>query len=666
MRRNKAKRISAAIVSLLCVVALGVGTTYAFQSMSQRGWGQALIDEMMPGGRVHIDQEVMGGNFGQQRWRVGMQANHDVYVENFDEVPIFARVRLSEYLEYGGDAGLHPNDPGFDDRDVTPLIEGAVRTDTDTWTIVLPNPEPDTDSYMFRMYSELEQSGGSKWFMPTFNRDINSAEPDVKGDAWAEIPILPELPNSTRRGLPHAIVDDNPYLTDQPFAFPLEAGLRDWWSPEQNNGSPGTHSATRKIFDAETNQHTMETYLTEHTARKTLDATIMTMDEWKEIRKLGNFWVLDADGWAYWAAPIEPGDATGMLLNSFIFRRIPPDGGTVYYGIYVDAELVTIEQLADLSHHPMSKDAEDLVNVIMNDVFLTIIPPAALVYPGSVPQEFEVSAQLGMAVESTADVTWSIVNPRYNENKEFAPGTEIVGTGSRATLHVAANELQPVIIVRATHPSGASKDVRVVVVNIYSLAELPIGTRVADPNGVMWRVLGRDDDKNTLIITEHVYHFGVRFDTGGSWIPWVDLTDQTIRTTMDNFWNNSLHTSLREYAMPVGNLQNNNRPRPTAGGWDVNENVASDRTYPIPGERATARNALFVLSYSEANHYFSGNTDRIGRNTGSTAQQWWLRSPGNEDRYPASLVGSDGALHSGGANATTRGIRPALWVSPLT
>lgn len=56
--------------------------------------------------------------------------------------------------------------------------------------------------------------------------------------------------------------------------------------------------------------------------RQTLNARVYTMDQWVKSteegglgRAAGDWWVLDSDGWAYWASPLEPGNATGLLLD---------------------------------------------------------------------------------------------------------------------------------------------------------------------------------------------------------------------------------------------------------------------------------------------------------------------------------------------------------------
>jgi len=386
MKTNRLRKKGAAALALLCAIAIALTGTFAFQTMSQQGWGQAIARDQFPAGRLHIDQEVIGtlpgNNFGEMAWRPGDATNKEIYVENFDNItPIFVRVRLSEYMETGPGAELHPNDPAFAAREAKPLIAGTDRLDPTTWTTLIPNAASGTPTATFRDYWRLTQDGGGKWFMPTFNQDPVSREPDVKGDAWGLIPALPELPNSTRRGLPSAVLG-NPDLVDQPYAYAPGAGLTDYF--ELNT----THTATVKTYDWDLELPVMDTAPITQTAKETLDAEIMTMAAWNAANQpVGDIWVLDTDGWAYWASPLAAGEATGLLINEMKYTN--PVVGTMYYAVYADADLATLSQLpmawdGTASNAPMSKDAETLVKVITNkpvrslmqEVGLTVVPVA--------------------------------------------------------------------------------------------------------------------------------------------------------------------------------------------------------------------------------------------------------------------------------------------------
>ncbi|MFQ9798455.1 MAG: hypothetical protein ACLR23_05470 [Clostridia bacterium] len=53
-----------------------------------------------------------------------------------------------------------------------------------------------------------------------------------------------------------------------------------------------------------------------HSVKQTQEGMVLTMEEWKAMGSpVGKYWVYDTDGWAYWAEAIEPGEATGLLLD---------------------------------------------------------------------------------------------------------------------------------------------------------------------------------------------------------------------------------------------------------------------------------------------------------------------------------------------------------------
>ena len=71
------------------------------------------------------------------------------------------------------------------------------------------------------------------------------------------------------------------------------------------------------------------------------------MDYWVNVldSAIGNFWVQDADGWFYWAAPLPAGQATGLLLSAITLHTAPDTGW--YYDIFTDAEMATADTWAD-------------------------------------------------------------------------------------------------------------------------------------------------------------------------------------------------------------------------------------------------------------------------------------------------------------------------------
>jgi hypothetical protein len=85
-----------------------------------------------------------------------------------------------------------------------------------------------------------------------------------------------------------------------------------------------------------------------------------------------------------------------------------------------------------------------------------------------------------------------------------------------------------------------------------------------------------------------------------------------------------------------------------------------------PGGPPT-QDTVFLLSYQEAEYYFSDNEDRAAALQGDeshTATTWWLRSPSDYLNGFAS-VGPNGQVQYGSSNVHFGGlgVRPAVWVS---
>ncbi|MDR1914907.1 MAG: hypothetical protein LBQ68_10575, partial [Clostridiales bacterium] len=245
MKRRKHVRIASSIALITAVVMI---ITYF--------GGRELIDGMGGsfGGTVHYD-------FGD--------TNTDIYVENWSNVPVYARVRLYEYMEIGPGAGN--TDPELNQS--TPLISGSNANDLSTWSIHASSGNLDSD--VFSTYWQWN-TGGQKYYFP----------------------VAKEL-----RG---AVVDGIDYI---------------------DSNSP----ANMGPFDvSENGTHT----------RLTPNSTVFSMADWlANDRPIGDIWVIDSDGWAYWASPILPNDSTGLFLNSLVLLQDP--GQEYFYNIYVEAQLTT-------------------------------------------------------------------------------------------------------------------------------------------------------------------------------------------------------------------------------------------------------------------------------------------------------------------------------------
>ena len=315
------KRKVMAGITAVSLVALIVAGTFAWTSLnSQRvnEWRGSGNPGTGPGGTLHDDH-------------ADNEDNKDVYIENWGGEDLFARIRLTEYMEIGRGAGLksvYTNpDTGeiiHNSSNLALPVSGGDIDHLNTWsTIANRFPEPDwfvyEPWYYVNNYWDWEM-GGQKYYYPA-----SESNRETKG-----------------------YVDQN--------------------SPENLTADSVNNN----------NVH----------AKQTRSATIMTMAEWKEAgRPIGDYWVIDKapNGcWAYWAAPLKPGDATGLLLNRVTMSEDAAKyfdyfgyGTEYYYGINVEAQMATkegaagnngikdnYERFGDDSQGGWSQDGHNLMDLI--------------------------------------------------------------------------------------------------------------------------------------------------------------------------------------------------------------------------------------------------------------------------------------------------------------
>ena len=209
--------------------------------------------------------------------------NKDVYIENWGSEPLVVRIRLSEYMEMGKGAGLK-----------------AVATVPSTG-----QPVRDPENYSDPL--------------------VDGADID-RPDTWAK-----HIPGGDMPALCEAAGIHKYWKWDmggQKYYFPVsdaskeDSGYVDQNSPDNLTADSVNSGGVR--------------------AKQTLPAQVLTMAQWVSGGShAGNYWVIDTDGWAYWVKPLMPGEATGLLLDKVTLITAPKQD--YYYGIYVDAQMATIE-----------------------------------------------------------------------------------------------------------------------------------------------------------------------------------------------------------------------------------------------------------------------------------------------------------------------------------
>ncbi|MEY8443883.1 hypothetical protein AALA52_06465 [Lactococcus ileimucosae] len=324
-KKNQRRLRNLALLSLLLLL---VGGTFAFQAFNQRAINDRLR-ENIPGGRVHDyynrDTE-----------------NKDVFVENYGNVPLMARIRLSEFMEKRATG----------DTDFTPIVNGTIRDQVNTWTVMRPSETNLNtrvgDSAAFNTYANLTfgwtRSGqDAPWFMPTFNRDNQDLMTASAGHArdWV---------TSTATD---GVTDGATHPGD---------GTDAYWSSGDSFDNSGP------VWPGEEVSHDAAQNLQQ-------DRAPMTISQWAALPnnlKVGNFWVIDHQtGWAYWANQLQAGETTSYLLDAAQMTAAADNiPGEYYYGIHVDGQLISPDRINDFlaadpdyTHHD---DLSDFLTAVQN------------------------------------------------------------------------------------------------------------------------------------------------------------------------------------------------------------------------------------------------------------------------------------------------------------
>ena len=434
------KKVTTSVIAIVMALAIALSGTFAWQSISQTALNEAMGAN--PGGRLHDDFSGPGGT-------------KDIYVENFGSLPIYARVRLDEYMEIGPGAGTKDGTTG--NSTAASLVTGADIDDVTTWTTHIPgassadtgagteSPTWATAGETFHKYWVWTMGGqdtannpnGTTIYMPTFNKNQDSLHADINGT------------------LEGTIAGDAVHYDDYTAYTNGQQVTADAYYDADNNttdedptkpGNGGTQGTNYTVVN--------ET----HTAKSTEAGKVITMAEWKALADTdpGNgtewkgsvqAWVYDTDGWAYWSQPIAPNTATGLLLDK-IAQTNAAINGEWYYAINAVGQFITADDLGSAANADgfysnggaaPSSDALTLLETI--GVNTSGSTPASGV---SIMEGSAVVTRLSMAPSDTKTLTvnapagadtnwtWAVATDNSNGHITVNNGTVSVDTSAQA------------------------------------------------------------------------------------------------------------------------------------------------------------------------------------------------------------------------------------------
>ena len=355
---TKKKKVVSAIAAVATSAALLLGGTLAWQSANQVALNEAS-DVINPGGRLHDD-------FNGE--------NKDVYVENFTDPnnggeDIFARIRLEEYFEIVTNYKTEAEKVHTLVGTATATETDAASTDNTGESIVNIGTkfsgEKYERGYVTHIFTEENVASGDaavdadgnawwKWtlggqtdYMPTYNLNKDSLMADVNGKFDGAVGTITDR---------DATDPDAQYTADRQADFPyVEYTAGDTKEAyEVYDGDPNNidevsgQAQLLDMIENGTELYPDNIVLSEnkevHTAATTLEGSLMSMAQWIAAgSQPGPYWVYDTDGWVYWAQAIEPGTATGLLLDGIELNQVMDD--TWYYAINVIAQFVTADDV---------------------------------------------------------------------------------------------------------------------------------------------------------------------------------------------------------------------------------------------------------------------------------------------------------------------------------
>ncbi len=653
---NKRKKAVAATVAAAALLLAG---TFAWTSISQQALNESA-GVVNVGGRLHDD---FNGT------------NKDVYVENFTDPldggqPIFARVKLTEYMEVGPEAGQADKA----DRNAEPVVEGRnINDEPETWPVHMPEElcaECETgdtcrihDHWSWTMGGE-DQTGnpdGKTTFMPTFNKDKDSLKAETNGTYNGTNP------------------DDKVYYDDYVVystADGLTVEMQDtaFTKPDGAvNATPlteadGAVTTVKDIAyydddtDKEDNNGTLSKEET-HTAKETATAKVITMDEWLALPKdqcAGNFWVYDKDGWAYWANPIMPGQATGLLLDKIEMTQNP--GEKCYYAINVVGQFATKGDWEPFELEGGGAPTENGMAVLQAAV--DAIPTISVTYES--PETIEgVTVTDRRAIyrggKSTAFTTYindkKVSNSAVKYSRVYSDGTiKAFSSSGSYNLSSTVTEDYVTVLVESIDYPGLST-----VVNV------PVKTLVGDYNdlvscadsqenrynggtpievdGITWMPVGYDGAATLIVAMEPVAMMA--FDEEGT-----GWRNSDVREYLNNKFLDSI-PQLRDYVVPYA------LPSAVYTNGTVSYDTSVDR--------------VFLLSYDEImerktqpGHMTVNNID-IGEYMTPKESEGWLRSAASGERqntwYTYTISGNLYLSAQSAEYNKERGVYPAMWIN---
>jgi len=381
-------------------------------------------------------------------------SNKDIYIENWGTEDLFVRVRLKEYMELGSGAGLK-----------------AVY-DPETGESV-SNPQNSAQS----LISGANINDTNTW-------EIHFPKENAPNESVGDLGFRKYWQWN---------------MGGQKYYFPADETER------ENMEFISEHSPAGLTATC-VNDYGVQTKLTRY-------AQVLTMAQWvSDGSNVGDYWVIDTDGWAYWASPLEPGDATGLLLNGV--TRVEYPELDYYYGVFAEAQMATrtgaqidgflnnYERFGDDERGGWTTYGQALVEKIVYDTHSSVsvgdIDTEMILRETQIEQEIEITLD-GIIIHSELETEDVIVLAQLTEqnvpqilvqyeslDEAQATLNSVMSYSRELSSDTELSHAQPIFTVENTIDNFNLDSIRVPdesnIHKVMALFELDSNVRVVEPN----------------------------------------------------------------------------------------------------------------------------------------------------------------------------------------
>ena len=427
--------------AVLLIAAIAASGTFAWRDMSQR-----KVNEFTGGNNPDV---VLVEDFEETSdW--GIQnpvVNKDVSVKNTGDTELYVRVRFSEYLETKGSAYV------LDENGQEVLFA----LDKDGNYIETTADDPNGFAANGKYYVVAQGANGEIDAMDDTNRNGQIGK----------------------------------HMIDDSVVVQTAGAQRDDYT---------TYPVHNVYERAEGTEDSFYAWIDEITWQM---PNAVTMAEWQaDGSQYGPVWVLDSDGWAYWAEPLRSGDQTSLLLDSATMEHMVV--GEMFYAVGSQLDAISADETTAWDTTMTDAAKAFFTGLLEQPVTFTISQREATLAPGE-------TLQLTATVYPEQEITWT-----------SSDSTKATVDANGLVTAVAATGDVPVDIVATA--GGKSITCAVTVEQPYSIGDtVTFGTHFDDSlagEAIEWWVTDVAEDGTLTLLAKTTVRPNVSYNDDGREADW--------------------------------------------------------------------------------------------------------------------------------------------------